>query len=640
MKHNFLILSCLLTLFIGISEYTFAGDEIKYRVADIPKALLKDAKAVVRSENIQVKIISDAKLVQKVFYAITILNKNGASNANFMHPYTSDMKVSSIKAKMYDESGEEIKKKGGFDILDYAMISEGTTYADHRIKAILPENLVYPYTIEYTYDVTFSDVIQFPGWHPVEDFNVAIEKSKYTLMVSKQSNCRYYEKNITSKMEAQKTDEFDIYNWEVNNLPALADENFCPALADISPVVLIAPTRVKVEGYAGNFDTWKGFGLWISQLNKDRNNLDDETKVKIQKMVAGITDERAKIKMLYEYMQNKTRYVSIQVGIGGFQPFDAETVNRLSYGDCKALSNYMKSILEVAGIPSRYTLVQAGDENPTIHSEFPSNQFNHAILCVPMEKDTVWLECTSQRNPFNYIGTFTADRNVLVVDENGGTLIKTPSLKAESDLESRKVNFKLDPSGSGSADVKTLYHGATYDNYAQILGSDQADRRKLVTRKIHIPNFELDNFNIQETKSENPFVTETLNLSITNYCTKIGDKLMLCLNMMNKLSESPFQSAERKSSVSFKWPVNEMDTVTYTLPQGYTLEKMPAPTSLHSDFGQYTTEVTKSGSQLQYVRSFMVYKGEYPVERYDDIVNFFEKVVTADENKVLLTKVL
>lgn len=639
MKSKYLFLICYSTITLLISSRLNAA-EIKYRVADIPKALLKDAKAVVRNEEISVYVKTNGKLDMKVKYAITILNKNGKLNSTFMHPYNKSMKVSGIKAQLYNESGNEFRKKGGFDILDYAMISEGTTFADYRLKAIDPDQYEYPYTIEYTYDVSFSDVIQFPGWHPVKDFNVAIEKSEYILNIAKDANCRYFEQNITSKVLIQSNPDYNVYTWELTDMPALADENFCPALIDITPVVLIAPSEVNVEGFAGNLETWSGFGQWINKLNGDRNNLSEGTKAKIRKMTEGITDDRAKIKILYEYMQNKTRYVSIQVGIGGFQPFDAETVDRLSYGDCKALSNYMKSVLEAAGISSRYTLALAGRENPTIHNDFPSNQFNHVILCVPLSNDTVWLECTDQNNPFNYMGTFTADRQVLVVDADGGHLLKTPALKPGDNLESRNVHVILDQGGSGSADAKNIFHGATYDSYVPILMSDQTDRKKMVTRRIHIPNFELDNFDIQETKSENPFITEKLNLTITNYCPKVGEKLMLCLNMMNKLSESPFQATTRKNVVAFKWPVNEIDTVTYELPKGYILEKIPAKINLQSDFGQYTTEVTKSGSSIQYIRTFKIYKAEHPVDRYDEIVTFFEKIVTADENKVMLTKVM
>ncbi len=107
---------------------------------------------------------------------------------------------------------------------------------------------------------------------------------------------------------------------------------------------------------------------------------------------------------------------------------------------------------------------------------------------------------------------------------------------------------------------------------------------------------------------------------------------------MNKLSESPFQDAKRNTVVSFKWPVFEIDTVTYDLPEGFTLEKIPAKVTLTSDFGYYTTEVTKTGSRLQYIRTFKVFKAEHPIDRYDEIVAFFEKIVTADENKVMLTQ--
>ena len=639
MKTKHLIPACIFIFSLGFNTISLAA-EVKYRVEDIPKTLLKDAKAVVRTEEISVEIKSNSKIVQKVKYAITILNKNGKSNGYFMHMYDKNIKVNNIKAQMFDASGNQIKKQGGFDILDYAMIPDGTTYADNRIKAIDPEHFEYPYTVEYTYDITMSEVINYPGWTPVEGFNIAIEKSTFTLTISKKANCRYYEKNIISKAKIQHEADRTIYSWELTNLPAYANENFSPALEDFTPVVIVAPTTVKVEGYEGNFSTWEGFGLWINQLNQGKNNLSDETKEKIRKLTEGTAEDRTKIKMLYEYMQNKTRYVGIQVGIGGFQPFDAATVDRLSYGDCKALSNYMKSLLDAVGINSHYTLVQGGDDNPVIYTEFASNQFNHVVLCVPLTTDTVWLECTSQQNPFNYMGTFTSDRKALVIDEKGGKLVNTPELKMELNRESRKTDVTLESTGNGFADVKTNYHGATYDNYGYILRSDQTDRNKLVTSRIHVPNFELDNFTINEVKNEQPYITEHLAISFTSYCTRVGDKMMLCLNMMNKMSESPFQSTTRKTPVSFKWPVYEIDTVTYTLPQGYTMEKIPSKVNLQSDFGRYSTEVTKTGSTIKYVRTFEVFKGEHPVDRYDEIVTFFEKIVTADENKVILTRVL
>lgn len=623
----------------GFSISAF-GSDLKYRFEDIPKALLKDAKAVVRNEDIQVEVKSDQKLVQKITYAITVLNKNGNANAYLRVPYSKNVRVNGIKTRLYDASGEEFKKKGGFDVLDYALISNGTLFQDDRIKFVDPEHYVYPYTVEYTYEISWSEVINYPNWYPLDDYNIAVEKSKFSLSISKDASCRYYEQNITNKASIQNSEDNTTYTWQLNNAAALTEEKFSPLLNDFAPVVYIAPSRLKVEGYEGNFETWTGIGKWINQLNQGRNNLGDETKAKILKIASQYPDDRAKIKALYEYMQNKTRYVSVQIGIGGFQPFDAETVDKLSYGDCKALSNYMKTILEVAGIKSNYTLVRAGDDNLIIREDFPSSQFNHAILCVPLATDTIWLECTDQNGPFNYMGTFTAGRKVLMIDETGGKLICSPALTAESNLKTSKGEVSLDVNGDGFASISKKFYGAEYDAYRRILVSDQVDRKKLVTGSIHIPNFELDNFTITETKVEKPFVTENLNLTVTNYCTKVGDRLMLCLNMMNKMGDSPFQAATRKTPVVIKWPVYEVDTVTYDLPERYTLEKIPPKVSLISDFGEYTTQVSKVGKTIQYVRIFKVFKAEHPIDRYDEIVTFFEKIVSADENKVMLTRVM
>ena len=119
---------------------------------------------------------------------------------------------------------------------------------------------------------------------------------------------------------------------------------------------------------------------------------------------------------LYQYPGGHWRFSSL---------FKVSEVDKQNYGDCKALANYMHSLLKTVDIDSWYCVVQAGREHKeSLMSDFTSmNQGNHIILCLPFKNDTTWLECTSQTIPFGFLSDFTDDRNVLACTPEGGKFI-------------------------------------------------------------------------------------------------------------------------------------------------------------------------------------------------------------------------
>ena len=130
--------------------------------------------------------------------------------------------------------------------------------------------------------------------------------------------------------------------------------------------------------------SWADLSRWTYELNAGRAELPPALVAGMQALVQGETDERARIRKVYKFLQANTRYISVQLGLGGWQTFPASSVAANGYGDCKALTNYCQALLGAAGIKAHAALVRAGSDEQDIRTDFPSSQFNHVVLCVPL----------------------------------------------------------------------------------------------------------------------------------------------------------------------------------------------------------------------------------------------------------------
>lgn len=626
----------LILLFFSLKSS--AAAEIKYKASDIPADLLKDAKAVVRKSETTIEISDIDKMVMRVTYAITILNENGIRNSVLTQFYDKFLTVRKIKSDLYDQYGVPIKNGLNVEVEDYSANVGYSLYEDNRVKVLDPKYRTFPFTVEYTYEIAFNGLLYYPDWGVYDDYNVSVEKSSFTIRSPIGFKFRYLEKNMSNGCSITESENKSIHSWKYENMPAVKNEPFGKSFMEYTPVVYSAPSDFAIGGYKGNLDSWNNFGKWLNLLAEGRNVLDKETNEKVKDMVSGLTDENDKIKVLYDYLQNKVRYVLVKVGMGGWQTIEAETVNRVSYGDCKALTNYMKSLLDVVGIRSYYTLVRAGESAPMINADFPSNQFNHVILCIPRLTDTLWLECTSQNIPFGYIGTFTDNRKALITGQDGGALVTTRKYSLNENKQFRKAVIDLAPDGSAISTVKTDYTGVLYDKIYSVLHMDEVDSRKFMLEHISIPTFDLISFTHDEKKSIIPEIRENLNLKLSNYGIIMGNRILINPNLMTRIEKLPYRTKDRKSEISIRRPCNEIDTVIFRLPAKYKLDKMPPKVSFSTKFGEYSTEIISDNKTISFIRRFKLFNGDYPVSEYPEFVDFFEKISASDESKIAIVR--
>lgn len=601
--------------------------------------LKKKAHAIIESEETTFTVNSTGSGTTLFKTRVTILNENGKEHAKLYVPYDKLSKVDHIKATSFDVFGKKLKIVKSKDILDVSAVSDFSLFEDNRIKIVNLAHTSYPYTVEFEYQTTSSNMLFYPTWQPQSSENVSVAKATFTVVIPKGMKLRYQEERVQEKVKQTSSIKDDVYTWEVNNLIPVSKEAYGPSITEQVPIVRTAPTEFEVQGYKGNMETWESFGDWFNKLNAGRDVLPEVTKQKLQELVADCKTPQEKVERIYNYLQNKTRYVSIQLGIGGWQPFEASFVDSKGYGDCKALTNYMQAMLKAVGIESYHALIRAGEGARDLALDFPSSQFNHVILSVPLKSDTLWLECTSQTESAGYSGKFTGDRHALLVTPNGGKLVKTPHYSASDNAQKRSILVKLDESGNGVAQVTTVYTGLQQDTHGQVLHQLSPDEQsKWLYRQTRIPSFEIRKFTIDQRKSRLPVITENLELNLRQVATISGKRLFLTPNLMNKFTSVPSTVAERKTDVVQTMSFFDSDTVLFELPAGYAVEFLPKNVEHVTEFGTYTASMQVEGQQVKYIRTLEMHKKRHKPEFYTKYLEFLNNIVKADNQQMVFVK--
>ena len=625
----------------------------KYPADAIAPALRENAHAVVRTYDEVVTVKSTSQLIRHVHQVVTILDPAGSAGNGELVVYYDDLnRINYLRGAVYDAQGHQLHQLKMAEVGDQGLGSSGGSFmTDTRIRYADLRQPTTPYTVEFEYEVASSNTLFYPDWQPQEEENVSLENA--TLQVTTPLPLRFEEQLLPAGAASAPVvaGNQTTYRWQLANRPAMEAEPLSPPLSEMLPAVHLAPATFEVQGYAGSLDSWQNLGLWTYQLGKGRDVLPPALTAKMAQLMVSDPDPRARARKVYEYLQSSTRYVSIQLGLGGWQTAPATTVATGGYGDCKALSNYTCAMLKAAGLPAYVALVGAGANHADVRTSFPSSQFNHVILCMPLAAhgstpaDTVWMECTSQTEAFGYMGSFTGNRHALLLTPEGGRLVATPRYGAQANRQQRRTDLWLDATGSAKATVRTQRVGLAQDLYAQLLhGADPEEQKKYITNHLRLNHFTITNLRLTAptpAPQAMPSVIEQMGLDLPGVATAAGRRLLLEPNLLGRLAALPAQVGPRQAPLALPAASLMQDTVRLHLPTGFRAENLPQPVQLTSAYGTYTsTCTTLPDGTLQYVRQLETRRPAggttLPATKYSEYQDFRRKINQADHAQVVL----
>lgn len=600
---------------------------------EIPDSLKRGACSVVRDYSVEFVQKSATGGEAQFRKTVTVLNAEGLEGATFIHVDGHFSKLKKFKGGISNSQGKQVVKLHRSDLKE-STLSSGLTSDSHTYYYECPP-YSYPFSVTYEWTCDYSNgMLVYPDFYPQISYNQSVQNASYRLSVPGNVDVIYRSNRIGKTPEVTRHGEYKTYAWTGISFTA-SHPAYNGDARSVVGYIESEPTVFECDGYEGRQDTWQNFGIWKNKLLQGRDNLPEDEKQKIIAMTRDAASPVEKIRILYDYLARNTRYVSIQLGIGGWQPIDAATVCRTKFGDCKGLTNYMKAMLAVAGIPSVYTCISVEEKRLCPH--LPGvHQLDHAILCVPLPADTLWLECTNAYLPFGYVHSDIAGHDAMLVDDNGGRLVRLPDYPDRCHRQSFHTRMQLDAQGNMTGVMTHRNAMRYYEKTLSLLSMNEKQRVRELGGMLQGNPPRISSVHVTERKDSVPQLT--CRFAVMGQCGTVnGNRMFLTVN--------PYRRRPSVSPVaSHAYPLYLTegslltDTLEVLLPAGYVPERIPKPVSLTQPFGTFVSNVTVRDGRLLVCQSMLVRKGTYPREMHALWNEFLNQAGKADREMIVLVR--
>ncbi len=616
-----------------------AGDPEPYAVSRIPAALRANARAVVRLSREEFTIRDIRRATYRLTKAVTIFDKDKRDYGVFTVWYDKYRSVEEMEATIYDADGKEVKDLDSDEIRDFSEFSGANLFSDNRVKAASIMYDRYPYTVEFRTEVRYNGSLNWPTWYAQESDD-AVERSEFIVTVPAGDSLRFFANRDSVRPVISGSGDGRQYTWTATGLPALSKDAWSDDVEDVTTVVRIAPRSFMMDDIEGSMETWRGFGAWEWKLIHGRDVLPPDAVQAVRSAVDTTAPPRERARAVYHFLQQRSRYISVQLGIGGWQPMEASVVHDKGYGDCKALSNYAIALLRAVGVPASPVLVRTGNVRTPMITAFPSNQFDHMIVCVPFERDSVWLECTSRTDVFGVPGAWTSDRPALLIDADGGHVVRIPATTLQDNVRTRVLAVRLIWSGDAEVRGTITARGAAQEAIrSDLADASPEEQKRYVLDRLWGEKIAVTSLTVAGMTGDTNRSSVTFTAQIPRYGNMNGPRLFVQPAIIDRQLSFPAQVKNRLSPLRFSYPYRNSDSIVYRLPDGYGVEALPGETDLATDFGAYRmTLATLGDTAVVCTRTFEIRAAEIPASAYGAYRTFLAGIVKADRGQMVLIR--
>lgn len=579
-------------------------------------------------------------------YAVKILDKKQRDEAAVSIPFEEGLsEVTHFRAWMVDPQGKVYKyeKKETWDVTsDTSSLHSRRMSKNFDLSKDVREGCVFAYEYDLKRKTVFSQLIKgLSGSVPVLKSVISVVPPKGWSV----------EAVALSGAEATASRNGEAYVWTATDLKPVEVEDGGPVAAYIAPKLGIdlRPSENSDRSYLQAFSGWGEIAAHDADVNDRQIEPNGAIRDKVNELVAGAESEWEKMAAIARYAQS-VNYVAINTNLslgGGYEPFKASEVFERHYGDCKDKTALTRSMLKCLGKDSYAVSAYVGP-GAYVDPKWPSMyQFDHCIVAIPVGPDVeseavvedaslgrvMLFDPTSELAPFGKLPSSVHGSRVLIGSDRVEALTSVPYLQPEVNRIERVVSVNLASTGEAVGTILETSHGShALRERSAFRRCTETEYKEMLVRWISQAG---SNAKVESFDFEDRFEPNETELKVSFYASAFGrsmrGKFLVFKPFQLSQIETPAEKLDERKQPYVFLPSSKAETLEVSGPEGFVVDDFMKPVLIENDFARYEAKLEDVDGVLRCQREVVYRQSSVPVERYGEVLDFFEKVARAEQ---------
>jgi hypothetical protein len=350
-------------------------------------------------------------------------------------------------------------------------------------------------------------------------------------------------------------------------------------------------------------------------------------------------DTRAVVRALYDFVVSQTRYVALEFGIHGYQPYRVDRVLARRFGDCKDKASLLHVMLAEAGVDSRLVLLRMRHLGKLAEEPASLAAFNHAIVYVPA-LDT-YLDGTAEFHGARELPAVDRVANVLVVDPSGKSqYLTTPDARADDNVTTLNLQIALREDGTASVSGESRVSGLSAPEYRR-------SYRAAATRKATFeqgwgqafPGLRVEEVSLNDVSHLEEDVALRYRMFVPRYAEVVSQGLRFHAFGTGRAYTQTFAPlVDRKFDLMLDHPWVNRFQLQYALPVGFEPGTLPPELAEETPFGRYRLRFQRNGNMLECTGEVALTASRVPAKDYAAFRAFLGRLDQAFARRLVLSR--